>query len=197
MTDSTDISEQDRDLFRRTVGPIKPIRQDRIMPGRADGNRRQCSGQRQEQDSDHEAATGLPETDMYRSLGSGDELFFKRPGIQQKVIRKLKRGQFRVEATADLHGETVAQARQSLTDFLRASQDRNRRCVLIIHGKGHGSANRKPVIKNKVDAWLRECSDVLAFCSARPGDGGTGAVYVLLRAHDWASRECRNNGPHE
>ena len=69
----------------------------------------------------------------------------------------------------------------ALAAFLDRCGHRGARCVHIIHGKGHGSSNQGPVLKNKVNAWLRQREEVLAFCSAQPKDGGTGAVYVLLR----------------
>ena len=76
---------------------------------------------------------------------------------------------------------TILIARQSLSEFLRRRRLSGARCVRIIHGKGRGSAQGLPVLKNKVNYWLQQRDDVLAFCSARPVDGGTGAVYVLLK----------------
>lgn len=114
-------------------------------------------------------------------IGATDKLYFKRPGIQQKLMEKLRRGQLRIEKQLDLHGMTVVTAEKSLNHFLESCQQNNYRCVRIIHGKGIGSTGRKPVIKNKLDEWLRINQDILAFCSAQAGDGGTGAVYVLLR----------------
>lgn len=114
---------------------------------------------------------------------TGDELFFKRPGVQQRVMEKLRRGQFAIEKELDLHGLTVASAEAALKQFLVHCQQHNYRCVRIIHGKGHGSKDKKPVIKNRLNQWLQKNSAILAFCSARPADGGTGAVYVLIKRH--------------
>jgi len=181
MADSSDISDQDKALFRRSVGNVEPIRHEPPVYEQAGPKPELQRQARLRELFPGNSRTATISTEPGRLLDSSDELYFKRPGIQQKVIKKLKRGQFRVEATADFHGETVDRARQSLRDFLRACHHRNNRCVLIIHGKGHGSSNRKPVLKNRIDTWLRESGDVLAFCSARPEDGGTGAVYVLLK----------------
>jgi DNA-nicking Smr family endonuclease len=85
-----------------------------------------------------------------------------------------------VELELDLHGLTVSYAREMLLEFLRACRQRRVRCVQIVHGKGK-SSDRQPILKHKLNLWLRQWEDVLAFCSARPRDGGTGAVYVLLR----------------
>lgn len=120
-----------------------------------------------------------PEPDQ---LESGDTLLYRMSGVQDSVMRKLRRGQYRVERELDLHGHNRFEAREEVSEFLAYCQDQDVRCVRIIHGKGNGSPNSGPVIKAHLDSWLRRRKDVLAFCSARPVDGGTGAVYVLLRA---------------
>lgn len=114
-------------------------------------------------------------------LSSGEELDYRFNGIQQSTFRKLKRGQFRVESELDLHGYTINTARDALSQFLLQCRNDGLRCVRIIHGKGWGSGNRGPVLKGRVDYWLRQRQEIIAFCSARPQDGGTGALYVLLR----------------
>lgn len=114
-------------------------------------------------------------------LETGEELYFCRPGLQHSLLRKLKRGQFSVFAELDLHGLTSDQAREALAAFLRECRAKYIQCVRIIHGKGNGSPHRRPVLKGKVNHWLQQREEVLAFCSARPVDGGTGAVYVLLK----------------
>jgi DNA-nicking Smr family endonuclease len=114
---------------------------------------------------------------------SGDAvLAFQRAGVRIQEMRKLRRGLIPADAELDLHGLTQAAARDSLERFLIATRDARIRCVRIIHGKGSRSAGRGAVLKTAVDAWLRRHSDVLAFTSAKPIDGGTGALYVLLRA---------------
>jgi DNA-nicking Smr family endonuclease len=114
-------------------------------------------------------------------LETGDELLFARPGMQHGVLRKLRRGQFSVRAELDLHGMTVPIARRVLAEFLAECRWARSGCVRIVHGKGRGSPQRQPVLKTKISGWLRQREEVLAFCSARPVDGGTGAVYVLIR----------------
>ncbi len=113
---------------------------------------------------------------------TGEELLFARPGVQRRVLRKLRRGQYAVQEELDLHGMTVPVARDAVQEFIAECRATNRRCVRIIHGKGNRSSNRGPVLKGKLDRWLRQWDDIIAFSSARPMDGGTGAVYVLLRA---------------
>ncbi len=113
---------------------------------------------------------------------SGDTLTYRADGIQDSVWRRLRRGGYRIEAELDLHGLNRDKARVAVVGFLAQCQDRRQRCVRIIHGKGNGSPNSGPVIKRLLDGWLRKRRDVLAFSSARPHDGGTGAIYVLLRS---------------
>jgi DNA-nicking Smr family endonuclease len=108
-------------------------------------------------------------------------LSFQRAGIRIQEMRKLRRGLFPAEDELDLHGLTQAAARDRLADFIVASRDVRLRCVRVIHGKGYRSGGRGAVLKTAVDLWLRRHPDVLAFASAKAIDGGTGALYVLLR----------------
>lgn len=114
------------------------------------------------------------------ALASGEELVFHRPGIQAGVLRKLRRGDYRVQGEIDLHGLNVAEAKQALREFLAQALVRQWRCIRIIHGKGLRSGHRGPVLKIMVGTMLRKVGPVLAYVSARQVDGGTGAVYVLL-----------------
>jgi DNA-nicking Smr family endonuclease len=122
----------------------------------------------------------LPPADP-ASVSSGDELSFRRPHIAEAVLLRLRRGQFSVEAEIDLHGLTGLEAKGALRDFITESSDRRLSCVRVIHGKGRRSGPRGPVLKNVVNHWLQRSDSVLAFGSARAVDGGSGAVYVLLR----------------
>jgi DNA-nicking Smr family endonuclease len=115
-------------------------------------------------------------------LEVGETLLYRANGVQDAVLRKLRRGQYRTEAELDLHGLTRDKAGLAVMQFLSLSQDHGARCVRIIHGKGNSSLNGTPVLKSYVASWLRQRNDVIAYCSARPADGGAGALYVLLRA---------------
>jgi len=120
--------------------------------------------------------------DWEAAVSTGEELFFSRPGVPTAAIRKLRRGGWVIKGELDLHGHTGDEARTALATFLNRCMREDRRCVRIIHGKGHGSKNRLPVLKNKVRHWLMQREDVLAFCQARAVDGGAGAVIVLLKS---------------
>jgi DNA-nicking Smr family endonuclease len=116
------------------------------------------------------------------AIAGTDALSFQRAGVRTQVVRRLRRGLIPIEDELDLHGLSQAAARDQLAEFLAHNRNAGMRCVRIIHGKGYRSGARGPVLKIAVDLWLRRHPDVMAFTSARAIDGGTGAVYVLLRA---------------
>src|ERR1700730_4905666 len=115
------------------------------------------------------------------AIGGADALSFQRAGGRTPVVRRPRRGPISLEDELDLHGLSQTAARYQLAEFLTYSRNAGRRCVRIVHGKGYRSGARGPVLKTAVDLWLRRHLDVMAFTSARAIDGGTGAVYVLLR----------------
>ncbi len=116
-----------------------------------------------------------------KTLSAADTLNFCSKNIQKNAFRKLRRGQFPIADELDLHGLTSLQARELLLDFLKHVTIPSRHCVHIIHGKGHRSADNKAILKTKVNHWLQQHPRVLAFHSCLPADGGTGAVYVIIR----------------
>ena len=120
----------------------------------------------------------LSESDF---LETGEHLSYTQPGVQRGVLKKLKSGKFSIQSEIDLHGLTVDEARQELSAFLKSARERRHLCIRVIHGKGRKTAERAPRLKPAVNQWLQRNKGVLAFCSARMNDGGTGAVYVLLR----------------
>ncbi len=115
-------------------------------------------------------------------LETGDELVFLRNGLSNLTLRKLRRGHWAMQDQLDLHGLRSDDARALLVDFLNDALVKGWRCVRIVHGKGLRSENREPVLKRKVGNWLAQRDEVLAFVQARPEDGGSGAVVVLLKA---------------
>jgi DNA-nicking Smr family endonuclease len=115
-------------------------------------------------------------------LEGGDEPAYLRPGLSRQILKDLRRGRWVIQAEIDLHGMTREEARTRLGEFLGGSLERGDRCVRVIHGKGLRSPGREGVLKNVVRGWLARRQEVLAFCQARPHDGGDGALYVLLRA---------------
>ena len=120
--------------------------------------------------------------EMDASVSAHEELAFVRSGVPTATLKKMRRGGWVIRGELDLHGHTGDEARVALAAFLNRCNLENRRCVRIIHGKGYGSKNRLPVLKNKVRHWLMQREDVLAFCQAPTVDGGAGAVIVLLKS---------------
>ncbi|EDZ98180.1 Smr protein/MutS2, partial [Burkholderia sp. H160] len=127
----------------------------------------------------HEAISD--EFDPEVLLETDETLSYCRLGVSRDVVRKLRRGDWIVQAQIDLHGMRREEAREALAEFIRESVKRGLRCLRVIHGKGLGSIGKEPVLKGKVRAWLVQKSEVIAFCQARPHDGGAGAVVVLLQ----------------
>ena len=111
----------------------------------------------------------------------GEEMSYRRASLPERTFRQLRRGRFRIEDETDLHGLTATQARTQLREFIVESAACGLGCVRVIHGKGLRSGPRGPVLKSNVQRWLAHWDEVLAFVSARARDGGSGAVYVLLR----------------
>ncbi len=172
MNDSNDTSEgDDDDAFRVAMRDVEPIDvDDRHPPYRR---------------RPRPEPLNLPNADEEQALAelaieTGDFLEFRRPGIQDRVFHDLRRGVIAAEATLDLHGLRVREAGPALQRHLSQSLAAGRRCVRIIHGKGRGSDGQQPVLKQKVNQWLRQLDPVLAFVTAPRWDGGSGAVYVLL-----------------
>jgi DNA-nicking Smr family endonuclease len=170
--------KEDRALFRASVKGVRRLRRQPTAPQR----RRIPPVPRQTMADEARVREELLTHDFDPvEIEVGDELLFARPGLQHGVMRKLRRGQFVVAAELDLHGMTVPIARRALNEFLAHCLATDARCVRIIHGKGLGTPNRQPVLKARLNTWLRQCGDILAFCSTPAHDGGTGAVYALLK----------------
>ncbi|MDH3689741.1 MAG: Smr/MutS family endonuclease [Gammaproteobacteria bacterium] len=171
-------TESDDQLFRRTVAGTTPLQQDRIMPHRS---RPKPLPEQSRADERRVINELLDDAVDLIEIETGDELIFAQSGVQKTVLRRLRRGDYKIQAELDLHGRTVPEAREALIQFLRSSQNNGLRCVRVIHGKGLRSPGKQPVLKSKTDRWLRQRQEILAYCSARQIDGGTGAVYVLLK----------------
>jgi DNA-nicking Smr family endonuclease len=150
-------------------------------------HRRRAAAQELERDRNTLTQTDIIPLDAWYVLA------FKRSGIQNGVFRKLKQGRYEALARLDLHRMTAEIARVEIFEFIEESCQYGLRCVLIIHGKGESKAENKrsSILKGSVDRWLRDLPMVQAFHSAQPRDGGTGAVYVLLRKSEEKKRENR------
>ena len=175
---SSDIDPEDSRLFRRAIADARPLSRDRIDPIPRKVPARARFTQKDERAALEES---LNPSSAELEEASGDVLHYRGPSVGARTFRKLSRGKFSVQGEIDLHGLTLPEARDALRDYIDLARARDWTCVRVIHGKGLGSGERGPVIKPHVSAWLRRWNEVLAFASARREDGGTGAVYVLLK----------------
>jgi DNA-nicking Smr family endonuclease len=167
-------------LFRAAVADARPIATDRIHhePPPPPAYPRQ-----REQDERAALIESIASPDLLDlHLEGGDEAAWLRPGMSPNVLRDLRRGRWVVQAHLDLHGMNRDEARQHVALFLAECLQHGQRCVRIVHGKGLGSPRREPVLKKLVLGWLSQRQEVLAFCQARPVEGGAGTVIALLRA---------------
>jgi DNA-nicking Smr family endonuclease len=169
-------SDEDLELFRTAVKDARPL-----PPRHAQQERPSPEPKARFRRADEAAVLAESlEANPEAESDTGVDLNFRRTSVSLPLFRKLRRGEISVRDEIDLHGLTANQARAALYEFLAEAGARQLRCVRVIHGKGLRSGHQGPVLKRKLGRWLQCRADVLAYCSARPVDGGTGAVYVLL-----------------
>ena len=171
----------DADVFRRSIGEVAPLKvPPRVPLPRVPPSPLPLQTRLDEEAVLHEALSD--EYDPESLLDTDDTLSYCRHGVRQEVVRKLRRGAWIVQAQLDLHGMRREEAREALSEFIREAVKRGLRCLRVIHGKGHGSPGREPVLKSKVHKWLAQRQEVIAFAQAAGPQGGAGAVIVLLAA---------------
>ena len=173
------MTDDDADLFRRALADAKPLRATKRA---AEVIRKPAPKARFARADELAALRESLEADIDDTEShSGESLRFQRASVGKRTMRKLARGGYSVQAEIDLHGMTAAEAKPRLLEFLESCVRDGKLCVRVVHGKGLGSGARGPVLKQKVNRWLRQWDAVLAFVSTRQVHGGTGAIYVLLR----------------
>jgi DNA-nicking Smr family endonuclease len=179
--------EDDFEKFVREMGDVVPLGRDargeRVAP-RPAGSKAPPP----KPSPDAEAYAALQ--DLVSGVGhfdiadTGEYVAGVAPGVDRRLLKRLRRGEYSVQAHLDLHGMRSEEAKRATDAFIDESRQRGRRCVLIVHGRGLRSKDHIPVLKEKLLTWLsrgRLAKQVLAFSTARPHDGGAGALYVLLR----------------
>jgi DNA-nicking Smr family endonuclease len=175
----SDPIDDDDELFRQAMRGVRPL----AAPARVTPARRRVPARARFARAERAAvlveSVGPP--DIALDIQPGDTLQFRRPGVPEALLRRLRRGAFRIEAEVDLHGLTLEEGKAQLRAFLRAALTERRRCLRIVHGKGLRSGARGPVLKLAVNSLLRRMDAVLAFSSAGIRGGGSGATLVLLR----------------
>lgn len=172
------VAHADRDLFRDAVGPVRLINAHGEPPP---GKRPRPRARQFELDEAAVRDELLSHAFDPGSIELGDEILYLKAGQPDRLLKQLRRGHFSVRAEIDLHQMTVAVAREAIKGFLAEAKAHDELCVRIVHGKGLRSDARGPVVKRMTEQLLRRRDDVLAFASALPVQGGTGAVLVLLR----------------
>ena len=172
-------AEAERNLFMRAVGKVAPIaNQERVWSPPQRPSTRPL-----QQDLDNEAVmheSMSDDFDISTLLDADDQLSFRRPGIGTDITRKLRKGEWSIQGQIDLHGLRSDEARNAMGQFIRDAKRMGWRCVRVVHGKGLGSPGKEPVLKSKVQRWLVQKNEVLAFVQAKPSDGGGGALLVLM-----------------
>lgn len=167
----------DDDLFRRLMADVKPL----ATPARITPSKPPVSPHPKRRELPPSTTHHFVERQGIDNVAADEQLSFSHDGPQRRLLQHLRRGEIPRESRLDLHGQTIAEAGTALDEFLRNAQRNRHRCVLIVHGKGHRSPSGQPVLKAQLNRWLRDAPIVLAFHSARARDGGSGALYVLLR----------------
>lgn len=178
MNDQNKDDDPARDLFLAAVGDVRPVKHDRADVGKSKPAPKPAQTIA---DEEQVMIDALSDEWLDSEVAPEECIEFASSGIPHKTMKRLRRGEIRREAELDLHGLTVEGARRSLNLLLQEARSHDWRCLRIIHGKGLRSPGDRPTLKTRLNSWLRQREDVLAFCSASPRDGGTGAVYVLLR----------------
>ncbi|MBF8702695.1 Smr/MutS family protein [Pseudomonas putida] len=177
------MQDDDFSLFKAEVRGVRPITHDRAEVGKPKADRQKLAGLRQAATvrSDKALVIDGMSDQFVIDVGAEDELLWRRDGVQEGQLRKLKLGQIPFEGSLDLHGMTVEKARETLWDFIAEATKLEVRCVRVTHGKAARLDGKRPMIKSHVNTWLRQHPQVLAFASCNARHGGTGAVYVMLK----------------
>jgi DNA-nicking Smr family endonuclease len=174
---TVDISEEDITAFKNALKNVRPIKQDKVLLKKKPVILKRPPPELLKAES---PPVYLSEHNFEKIITSEQQLFFTRSGLPAKQIKQLKKGRLAIAARLDLHGCDAESAKSKLLNFLEDAYLQHKRCVHIIHGKGHSD---KPILKNKLNHWLKQLDWVLAFSTALPKDGGAGALYVLLRRY--------------
>jgi DNA-nicking Smr family endonuclease len=179
------VAREEANVFRGSLGGVKPIpKSDRYVAPMAAIPVRGATSKPRTPEEDNAAVMRESLSDQFDVDGLLEDdptLSYSAPGVGPDVVRKLRKRHWPVQDELDLHGMTRDTARDQVGDFLRRAMKRGLRCVRVIHGKGYGSARGEPVLRSMVHSWLVQKDEVVAFCVANKGDGGHGALIVLLR----------------
>ena len=178
--------KNDEDLFESAMKNVIPIKKDKtiITPNFAEEESFSKQSPKPHKTAEEDFSTLVKEPGAWDISFSDEYMVGAVSGVGPKIMKRLKRGEFSVQDYIDLHGLTKKEAETVVDEFIIKSYHKGMRCVLIVHGRGLGSLNHRPAIKKELPVWFRRGNlkkIVLAFVTARPCDGGAGALYVLLK----------------
>ncbi len=173
--------QAERDLFTRAVGAVQALPDARKAQLKLAPPAPVAVQQRRDEQAVLRE-TLSDEFDVGTLLEADEQLSYRRAGIGPDVTRRLRRGEWSIQRELDLHGLRTEDAREALAAFIRDAVKAGQRCVRVVHGKGLGSPGKAPVLKSRVQGWLIQKAEVLAFVQAKPAEGGAGALLVLLKA---------------
>jgi len=180
------VSDEDTALFRKTVGAVRALKSSpkaELAKTRVSKVlRRSDTGRIIRKNTESESVWNLSDAYDGKAFKAEESVDYqlKGSGLSPKMIRQIREGLYPLDSTLDLHGYTVEEARVKLSHALLDAYKKQQRCILAIHGKGR-KLDGYPILKNHIYHWLKQIPIVLFFCSAHPKDGGTGAVYILLK----------------
>jgi len=187
------MSTADDNLFRDELQGVQPLQIPAKVPlNRSPVSELAAAARREAAQRELDAERNFLTLDDVDMLDPYYPLEFKRAGVQNGVFRKLKQGKYAMDARLDLHRLTAEQAREQVFGFIREAQAYDLRNVLIVTGRGNHSSSPEAILKSYVNKWLPEFDEVQAYCSAIPAQGGTGAVYVMLKKSEKRKQENRD-----
>jgi len=188
-SNKTGVSKKDQDLFQHHMKNVTPLAPSNKISAETMQHVKKTTHNHIRQtiptaDNPTFSFRDTPDDEPNDEVSAHSALFFQRDGVQHALMKRLKKGLISRKLTIDLHGLNANQANTELFNFLETYAATTQICVCIIHGKGTRSHQGKPVLKQKINKWLKQHPRVIAFCSALPQDGGTGATYVLLKRNN-------------
>jgi len=167
------------DIFQQAIKGVRPMKNDRIDLYANPEN--SCPFKDKNNYDDAAIQLNISDQSETRDVSGEEFIFFARSGLQFKTQKQLRQGKIPVEDHLDLHGFSIEEARESLLEFIDFAQKQQIRCIRLVHGKGYRADTSRPVLKNMINRWLRQHPAILGFSSAQARDGGTGAIYILLK----------------
>tara|TARA_B100000795_G_scaffold204577_1_gene158178 strand:- start:554 stop:1093 length:540 start_codon:yes stop_codon:yes gene_type:complete len=179
------MKDDEENIFREAVKNVKPLKiKSQTIETASKQPKPKPIAKKFLEDERKVLLDSLSDDYIYEDVELEGGLLFLRAGHSPDIIKKLKKGYWVVQGSIDLHGMISQEAKSYIVDYIQNCKKRHIRCIRIIHGKGIGSRNKEPVLRNKVKNWLAQKDEVIAYAQAPKHDGGSGAVIVLLKEYN-------------